>query len=53
LNSSDKLLKESGKLIALDGDISNRSLSFIDSFGNFKYIVNNNQENNKSFRVHA
>ena len=31
--------------------MSNRSLSFIDSFGSFKYIINKNQENNKSFRV--
>jgi hypothetical protein len=47
----DQLLKLSGKIIGLDGDMSNRSLSFISSFGKFKYIVNKNQENNKSLRI--
>ena len=47
----DKLLKESSNIIALDGDMSIRSLSFLYSFGSFKYIINKNQENNKSFRV--
>ena len=47
----DQLLKLSGKIIGLDGDMSNRSLSFIDSFGKFKYVVNKNQENNTSLRI--
>ena len=47
----DKLLNTSNKIIALDGDMSNRSLTYIDTFGSFKYIKNKNQQNNKGLRV--
>ena len=47
----DQVLKHSKKLILLDGDMSQRSLSFAASYGNHTYIVNSNTEGNKIFNL--
>ena len=43
----NKLLSCSDKIIALDADINNRSLSFLTPYGDYKYIINNNIDENK------
>ncbi|MFM8494211.1 MAG: hypothetical protein ACKOEM_01620, partial [Planctomycetia bacterium] len=41
-NFFDELLNHSGKILLLDGDISERSLSFASAYGEITYINNNN-----------
>ena len=41
-NFFDELLKHSGKMLLMDGDISDRSLSFASAYGNMTYINNKN-----------
>ncbi|MFM7989429.1 MAG: hypothetical protein ACKPKO_59955 [Candidatus Fonsibacter sp.] len=41
-NLFDELLKHSGKMLLMDGDISDRSLSFASAYGNITYINNKN-----------
>ena len=50
-NFFDALLKLSSKVICLDGDMSNRALSFMSTFGPFKYIKNNYQDTSKTLRI--
>jgi len=47
----DELLKHSRKLVLLDGDMSQRSLSFAASYGELTYINNTNNESNKIFNL--
>ena len=41
-NLFDELLKLSGKMLLMDGDISDRSLSFASAYGEMTYIYNTN-----------
>ena len=41
-NLFDELLKHSDKMLLMDGDISDRSLSFASAYGNMTYINNKN-----------
>ena len=41
-NFFDELLKPSGKMLLMDGDISDRSLSFASAYGEIMYINNKN-----------
>ena len=41
-NFFDELLKHSGNMLLMDGDISDRSLSFASAYGNMTYINNKN-----------
>ncbi|MFM7982917.1 MAG: hypothetical protein ACKPKO_26695, partial [Candidatus Fonsibacter sp.] len=41
-NFFDKLLKHSGNMLLMDGDISDRSLSFASAYGEITYINNKN-----------
>jgi len=50
-NFFDELLKHSNKLLLMDGDISERSLSFASSYGDFTYINNTNTEGRKHFNL--
>ena len=47
----DELLKHTKKLVLLDGDMSQRSLSFACSYGELTYISNTNTEGNKTFNL--
>ena len=47
----DELLKHSKKLVLLDGDMSQRCLSFAASYGELTYINNTNTEGNKTFNL--
>ena len=48
-NFFDELLKHCKKMVLMDGDVSERSLSFANSYGIMTYINNNNNEQNKVF----
>ena len=50
-NFFDELLKACGKMLLMDGDISDRSLSFASSYGELLYIRNTNHETNKVFNL--
>ena len=50
-NFFDALLKLSRKVVCLDGDMSNRALSFMSTFGPFRYIKNNYQDTSKTLRI--
>ena len=50
-NFFDALLKLAGKVVCLDGDMSNRALSFLSSYGPYKYIKNNYKDTNKKIRI--
>ncbi len=39
--SFNALLKQCGKVLMMDGDVSNRSLSFAKNYGDLTYIKNN------------
>jgi hypothetical protein len=41
-NFFDELLKHSGNMLLMDGDISNRSLSFASAYGDMTYVNNRN-----------
>ena len=41
------LLNHSGKMLLMDGDVSERSLSFAKNYGDITYINNKNTEGNK------
>ena len=47
----DKLLLTSKKIISLDGDMSNRSLSFLNNYGAYKYIYNESKTSDKTIRL--
>ena len=49
--SGDELLKHSKKVLLMDGDISERSLSFASSYGEMTYISNTNTEGKKHFNL--
>ncbi|MFM6252448.1 MAG: hypothetical protein ACKPEQ_25425 [Dolichospermum sp.] len=40
-NLYDELLKHSNNMLLMDGDVSNRSLSFASAYGEIAYINNN------------
>jgi hypothetical protein len=50
-NFFDELLKLSSKVICLDGDMSNRTLTFMRNYGDFKYIKNSYQDTSKRIRI--
>jgi hypothetical protein len=50
-NFFDELLKHSQKMLLMDGDVSERSLSFASSYGDMTYISNTNAEGNKHFNL--
>ena len=41
------ILKQCGKVLMMDGDVSNRSLSFAKNYGDLTYIKNNNIQGNR------
>ena len=45
----DKLITASSKVICLDGDVSDRCLQFITSYGNYINVVNVNWENHQDY----
>ena len=47
----DEILKHNRKAVLLDGDISQRSLSFAESYGGMTYVRNDNTEQNKVFNL--
>jgi hypothetical protein len=47
----DIMLKQSKKLIFMDGDMSQRSLGFDSSYGRMIYVNNKNNETNKSINL--
>ena len=47
----DELLKHSKKMVLMDGDMSERSLSFASSYGEMDYVRNDNNETNKSLNI--
>ena len=50
-NFFDELLKHCKKMVLMDGDVSERSLSFANSYGIMTYINNRNNEQNKNFNL--
>jgi hypothetical protein len=48
-NFFDELLRSSKKVVLMDGDISNRSLSFVSHYGDLTYIKNTNTEGKRNF----
>jgi len=47
----DEILKNSKKIVLMDGDMSERSLSFASSYGRCTYIYNKNNETNKTINI--
>ena len=47
----DELLKHSKKIVLMDGDVSERTLSFASSYGDTVYVNNVNHEGNKTFNL--
>ncbi len=47
----DELLKQSDKMILLDGDVSQRSLNLASSYGDMIYVNNTNNESNKRLNL--
>ena len=50
-NFFDELLKHSGKMLLMDGDISDRSLSFASAYGEITYINNKNTGAPRSIKL--
>jgi hypothetical protein len=50
-NFFDALLKLAGKVVCLDGDMSNRALTFLAGYGPYRYIKNNFQDTSKNIRI--
>ena len=50
-NFLEEIIKNSHKLITLDGDISNRTYNFIKSFGDSINIINTAQKNQRIFYI--
>jgi len=47
----EEIIKNSNKLITLDGDINSRAYSFVNSFGDGLYIENEYKKNKKIFNI--
>jgi hypothetical protein len=47
----DELLKHAKKVVMMDGDVSERTLSFAKSYGGMSYVCNTNNESNKSIHI--
>jgi hypothetical protein len=47
----DELLKHTKKVVMMDGDVSERTLSFAKSYGYLTYVQNTNNETNKSIHI--
>ena len=47
----DELLKHAKKVVMMDGDVSERTLSFAKSYGCMSYVQNTNNESNKSIHI--
>ena len=50
-NFFDELLRQCDKIVLMDGDVSNRTLSFASAYGQMVYIKNNNNETNKKINL--
>jgi hypothetical protein len=52
-NFFDKLLKNSKKVVFLDGDMSRRSLTFAKSYGDLTYIKNKNSGRKRNMNIYT
>ena len=50
-NFFDDLLRQCGNIVLMDGDVSNRTLSFASSYGQMVYIKNNSSETNNKINI--